>query len=198
MFSFWSCLDWNSYWLYFIHYQFKHEVFKVCRNQMRNAPRTFCNRLPKILLVVCVRDFSLCLHTWRTLKHVGRILHFNSFHGELFLRKQSNQITNQTTERLHCSKNQPLTAIHVVIFPGIPRELWQRHTQKERDRPAYLRSVHSDPSLVVVRQDHFACRNTRMHRGRVNPFLHLSAHRPLSLGILECLTKYFRNKLCNL
>lgn len=79
MFSFWSCLDWNSYWLHFIHYQFKHEVFKVtvCRNQMRNAPRTFCNRLPKILLVVCVRDFSLCLHTWRTLKHVGRILDMN-------------------------------------------------------------------------------------------------------------------------
>lgn len=56
---------------------------------------------------------------------------------------------------------------HAVVFTGISGELWQWHTPKECDRPTYLCSAHPDPSLVMVRQDHFACRNTWMHRGRV-------------------------------
>lgn len=50
---------------------------------------------------------------------------------------------------------------------GVPGQLWQRHAQKERDRAAHLRPPHPDPSVVVVRQDHFARRDPGLHRGRV-------------------------------
>lgn len=56
------------------------------------------------------------------------------------------------------------------FFKGIPKQLRQRHAQKEHDRSTHLRSAHPDPPLVMVRQDHFARRDTRMHRGRVKPF----------------------------
>lgn len=56
-----------------------------------------------------------------------------------------------------------------VIFSGVPGELWQRHTQKERDRSTHLCSAGSNLALVVVRQNHFARRNTGMHWGGVTP-----------------------------
>lgn len=101
----------------------------------------------------------------------------------------------------------------LLFFTGVSGELWQRHTQKERDRPTHLRSAHPDPSLVMVRQDHLACRNTRMHRGRVKSlssiFLAIAPPRPLaywsippSISKINCATckkkwisnGFFKNK----
>ena len=70
---------------------------------------------------------------------------------------------------LSCGKIYWMKTLLAGCFSGVPGELWQRHAQKERDRPAHLRSAHPDPPLVMVRQDHSACRGARMHRGGVRP-----------------------------
>ena len=78
--------------------------------------------------------------------------------------------------------------ILLLSFTGLPRKLWQWHTQKERDRPSHLCPIHPDPSLVVVWQDHYAYRVTWMHRGRLNtfcPHISLSPSPTFPLCILE-------------
>ena len=92
-----------------------------------------------------------------------------------------------------------------VCSVGFPRKFWQRHAQKKCDRPAHLRSPSPDPSLVMVRQNHDACRDTGMHRGRLTPgpvqFLYpipLPSRAPLPPCYTGASQPVFQYELCNL
>ena len=92
-----------------------------------------------------------------------------------------------------------------VCSVGFPRKLWQRHAQKKCDRPAHLRSPSPDPSLVMVWQNHDACRDTGLHRGRLTPgpvqFLYpipLPSRAPLPPCYTGASQPVFQYELCNL